>query len=223
VTAYADLLQTNPALDESARREAGAIASAAARASDLAQQLLRFGRKRSGPDVPADLGATVGGIRQVRRCLVGRGIHLSGMPVSVPCPVPVSAGDIEQFLMNLVINARDALLPPAQASAARILVTTARVQLEQDHRHAHGVVPAGTYARLVVSDTGCGMDAGTRASLFEPFYTTKEPGKGTGLGMAIVAAILAQSDGHITVWSERGRGTRFDVYWPLSRSGACTS
>src|SRR5262245_55954452 len=211
VSAYAELLRINPVLNEEAQCEVEAISSAAARASDLAQQLLRFGRKRSACDVPVDLSAAVNGIGQMLSCLVGSGATLAVVPGPDPCPVRVSAGEIEQVLMNLVTDARDATGP-----GGRILVTTGRANLEQDFRHAHGAVPAGSYARLAVRDTGCGMDPVTLTRLFEPFYTTKEPGRGTGLGLAIVAAILHQSDGHITVWSERGRGTRFEVYWPLA-------
>jgi len=211
VSAYAELLRINPGLNDEARVEVEAISAAATRASDLAQQLLRFGRKRSARDVPVDLSVAVDGIAQMLHCLVGSGATLAVVPGPDPCPVRASAGEIEQVLMNLVINARDATGP-----GGRILVTTGRANLEQDFRHAHGAVPAGAYARLAVSDTGCGMDPVTLARLFEPFYTTKEPSRGTGLGMAIVAAILHQSDGHITVWSERGGGTRFEVYWPLA-------
>jgi len=211
VSAYAELLRINPGLTEEARVEVEAISAAATRASDLAQQLLRFGRKRSALDVRVDLSIAVDGIGQMLHCLVGSGATFAVVPGPDPCPVRTSAGEIQQVLMNLVINARDATGP-----GGRILVTTGQANLEQDFRHAHGAVPAGAYARLGVSDTGCGMDSVTLARLFEPFYTTKEPGRGTGLGMAIVAAILHQSDGYITVWSERGRGTRFDVYWPLA-------
>ena len=122
--------------------------------------------------------------------------------------------------MNLVVNARDALQPEdgpvngrPSGAGGQVMVATGPVRL-REQQHGHGVVPAGAYGRLVVSDTGCGMDATTRERLFEPFYTTKETGKGTGLGMSIIAGLLHQSGGFITVWSERGRGSRFEVYWP---------
>jgi signal transduction histidine kinase len=220
VGGYTDLLQANQSLDDQAQEALGAIRQATDRASELTQQLLSFGRRRPTAGTVADLAGVVASMRQIIRCVLGSSIRLVVMPGPEPCRVRVSAGQVEQVLLNLVVNARDALqgataLTPAAAPGGQVMVATGPVHLEQDYRHAHGVVPAGAYGRLVVSDTGCGMDATTQARLFEPFYTTKEPGKGTGLGMAIVAALLQQSDGHITLWSERGRGTRFEVYWPL--------
>ena len=228
IAGYAELLEVNPILDEPARGEAAEIRKAAGRAAALAQQLLNFGRRTAAPDgrgrkegeetreesaSATDLGGVVRGIRQILHCLVGSNVRLVVVSGPEPCLVRVGAGPVEQVLMNLVVNARDALAAAA-SPAGQVMVATGAVRLEQACRHAHGVLPPGNYGRLVVSDTGCGMDAATQARLFEPFYTTKDPGKGTGLGMAIVAALLNQTGGHITLWSERGRGTRFEVYWP---------
>ena len=212
VTGYADLLQANPSLDTPARDAVSAIRQAADRGAELAQQLLNFGRRAPASSDRADLGNVVASVRHVLQCVLGSAVRLMIVPSSGPCPVRVSPGQVEQVLLNLVVNARDAL---QGTPGGQVMVATGPVRMEVDYRHAHGVLPAGTYGWLVVSDTGCGMDATTQARLFEPFFTTKEPGKGTGLGMAIVAAILQESGGHITLWSERGRGSRFEVYWPL--------
>jgi signal transduction histidine kinase len=217
---YAELLQANPSLNVQGQEAVDAIRQVTDRASTLSQQLLSFGRRRTTAAAAADLGGVVASVRQILRCVLGSAIRLVVVSSPEPCRVRASAGQVEQVLLNLVVNARDALQPTGPGTAApsgggQVMVSTGPVRLEQDYRHAHGVVPAGAYGRLVVSDTGCGMDTTTQARLFEPFYTTKEPGKGTGLGMAIVATLLQQSGGHITLWSERGRGTRFEVYWPL--------
>ena len=225
VSGYAELLLENPSLDARAREEAGEIRKAADRAAALARELLNFGRRQATATATADLGSVVASIRQILQCVVGNSVRLVVVPCPEPCPVRVAPGPVEQVLMNLVVNARDALQPEdgpvgerPSGAGGQVMVATGTVRLEQEQHHSHGVVPAGTYGRLVVSDTGCGMDAATQGRLFEPFYTTKEPGKGTGLGMSIIAAILQQSGGFITLWSERGRGTRFEVHWPLVAS-----
>jgi signal transduction histidine kinase len=210
IAGHTELLCDNPGLDASTRDGLGEIRRAVYRAGELAQQLLRFGRRKPRPAAPVDLGAVVGGVRQMLRCLVGSATPLAVAPGAEPCPVRLDPGEVEQVVLNLVINARD-----ATAAGGRILVTTEPVRLAGERRHAHGVVPAGAYARLAVSDSGCGMDAATVARLFEPFFTTKEAGRGTGLGLSIVAELLEQSGGHVTVWSEPGCGSRFEVYWPL--------
>ena len=219
MTGYLDLLQTNASLDDEGQEAAAAIRQATDRAADLAQQLLNFGRRRNAAVDRADLGSVVSSVSQILQCVLGSGIRLVMVPSPGPCLVRASAGQVEQVLLNLVINARDALQGPTGATGGQVMVATGPMRMEQDYPHAYGVIPAGAYGWLVVSDTGCGMDPTTQARLFEPFYTTKEPGKGSGLGMAIVATILDQTGGHITLWSERGRGTRFEVYWPLLREG----
>jgi CheY-like chemotaxis protein len=132
--------------------------------------------------------------------------------------VLVDAGQVEQVLMNLVLNARDAM-----TSGGRLSITTRNTTLTADARGNRGLVPPGSYAVLVVADTGAGMDAATKAHLFEPFFTTKGVGKGTGLGLSTVHGIVSQSGGYVAVESAPGKGATFTVYFPVVAADTATA
>ncbi len=193
------------------------IRSAAERGAALTRQLLAFSRKQVLQPQVLDLAAVVSGIEPMLERLIGEDIRLE-TALEDPCrPVCADSGQVEQILLNLVINARDAM-----PTGGRLVIATANAELDGTYALLHPGVRPGHYASLSVSDTGVGMDCATITHVFEPFFTTKEPGKGTGLGLATVYGIVQQSGGHITVYSEPGRGSTFKVYLPEVSGSAAT-
>ena len=203
-----DLVE-RPTLDERTRAILQEVRQAATRAADLVRQLLMFSRRQRAVPEILDLNDVVGSMDTLLRRLLGgeRSLRLV-LADSAPC-VHLDAAQLEQIIINLITNARDAM-----PSGGVVTVETRTLQLAET---ADGI-EAGSYAKLSVSDTGAGMDAATRQSIFEPFFTTKEVGKGTGLGLATVYGIVEQSGGQIRVSSEPSQGSCFDVYFPLAES-----
>jgi PAS domain S-box-containing protein len=185
------------------------ICKAADAAGELTRKLLAFSRKQMLAPRVVDLNQIVGGLERMLRRLISDRIDLSFVSEPTLGKTLADPGQIEQVIMNLVVNARDAL-----GDDGTLTIETANAHLSEDYAHARPGVMAGDYVALTVSDTGIGMDAATRARIFEPFFTTKEMGKGTGLGLSTVYGIVAQSGGHIAVTSQKGIGTSFKVYLP---------
>jgi PAS domain S-box-containing protein len=189
-------------------RDIRLIAQTGERAMTLTRQLLAFSRKQVLQPRIVDLHAAVAEMEHMLRRLIGEHIELITVRSAALGRVRVDPGQIEQVILNLAVNARDAM-----PRGGRLLVEVSNADVDAVIPHLPDL-RAGRYVRLAVSDTGVGIDAATQARIFEPFFTTKDVGKGTGLGLATVYGIIAQSGGHIGVVSEPGQGTRFEIHFP---------
>jgi CheY-like chemotaxis protein len=184
------------------------ILKATQHASGLTRQLLAFSRKQIVDPKVLDLNALLSNLEGMLGRLIREDIDLAIVPGADLGQVKADPGQLEQVVMNLCVNARDAM-----PDGGVLRIETANAELDADHAAPEPIAP-GRYVMLAVSDTGSGIAKDMLAKMFEPFFTTKEEGEGTGLGLAMVYGIVKQARGHVSVDSEVGRGTTFRIYLP---------
>ena len=209
IKGYAELALNRPKISPELHTDIERIEDASERASTLVRQLLAFSRRQVLQPKLVDLNSIVLGLDKLLRRLMDEDVQMATLPGKTIGTIKADPGQVEQVIMNLVMNARDAM-----PKGGRLTLETSDVELDAAYASEHVSVRPGRYVMLAVSDTGVGMSADTVAHIFEPFYTTKESGRGTGLGLSTAYGIVKQSGGYIWVYSEPGRGSTFKVYLP---------
>jgi CheY-like chemotaxis protein len=218
ITGYTELLLNKLDGKNPVRRELEEIHRAGERAAALTGQLLAFSRRQVLQPKLLQLPEVVENIGKMLRRLIGEDIEFVIEASPDPWTVRVDPSQVEQILMNLVVNARDAM-----PRGGKLVISTGTLALASPFVERELTLPPGRYATLKVVDNGCGMDEAVVSRIFEPFYTTKATGKGTGLGLATVYGIVKQSDGYIRVQSAPGGGTSITVYLPEADSEECAA
>jgi two-component system cell cycle sensor histidine kinase/response regulator CckA len=209
ILGYADMLLQDKGLGDRFRNDVGEIRDASQRAAGLTRQLLVFSRGQAVQPAVLNVDDVTKDLEKMLRRLIDENIEMTLVPGKKTGRIKADPGYVGQVLMNLVVNARDAM-----PSGGKLSVATRNVNFDEDYASRHdGAVP-GHYVMLSVSDTGIGMTDEVKDHLFEPFFTTKPKGKGTGLGLATCQTIVQQCGGRIDVYSEFGAGTTFKVYFP---------
>lgn len=211
IIGYSDLLASDLPANPVWQHRINEILKTAERAADLNQQLLNFIRQQAPRARLLDLNAIVEGLLGMLKRLVGESISLSTVLEPALNRIRADQTQIEQVILNLVINARDAI-----AETGRIVLQTADLHLDQPCLREHYTIPSGSYVTLVISDSGKGMDSTTLARIFDPFFTTKEQGKGTGIGLTTSYRIVKQCCGFLEVKSAPGEGSTFRIYFPAA-------
>lgn len=187
------------------------IREAAERAARLTAQLLAFSKQQVSTPRVVNLNAAIGDLEKMLGTLIGEHIDLVTQLSPATDNVLIDPGHVEQILLNLAVNARDAM-----SAGGMLTIRTSVVDVGDEMRRQRPYVPLGRYVQLSVADTGVGMDEAVRARIFEPFFTTKEKGRGTGLGLSTVYGLVKQAAGYIWCTSVPRLGTRFDIYLPAT-------
>ena len=218
ILGYCELMADDPQVEEGVRADVQEIARAGQRASDLTRQLLAFSRQQVLAPAVVELNEILADVEPMLVRLLGEDIELRFVSRPGLGKVLVDPGQLEQVILNLAVNARDAM-----PRGGTLTLETDDVELDAAYAAEHPEATPGPHVMLAVTDTGTGMDAATRARIFEPFFTTKEKGKGTGLGLSTVFGIVRQSGGTVWVYSEPGHGTTFKIYLPRTREAVVSS
>jgi PAS domain S-box-containing protein len=210
ILSYAHILLADLKPGEPMRDDVEEISKAAKRAAGLTRQLLMFSRQQVLEPKVLDLNEVLSNMDKMLQRILGADVDLVSLPRQPLGRVRVDPSSIEQVIMNLVVNARDAM-----PTGGKLTMETDNVVLDEAYARDHLGVTPGAHVMLAVTDTGSGIEKATLARIFEPFFTTKAAGKGTGLGLSTVFGIVQQSGGSVWVYSEPGKGTTFKVYLPL--------
>jgi signal transduction histidine kinase/CheY-like chemotaxis protein len=209
IIGQSELLLTDLPTGDPLAKNATEIRKAADRAATLTRQLLAYGRKQILQPETLDLNRVVGSLDSMFRHVMGGDVDVRIVPAAGLKAVKADAGQIEQVIMNMAINAREAM-----PGGGKLTLETSNVTLDQECVGRLPELKPGNYVMLAITDTGSGMRKEVKARIFEPFFSTKGVGRGTGLGLASCYGIVKQSGGHISVYSEPGRGTIFKIYLP---------
>ena len=210
ILSYSDLILAELKPPDPLLADVGEVRKAALRAAELTRQLLVFSRQQVLTPKVLDLNEVVTSVDRMVARILGEDIELVSSRAPGLGRVLADRNNVEQVIMNLVVNARDAM-----PTGGKLTIETGNVELDTEYAREHPGAMAGPHVMLAVSDTGVGMDSATQARVFEPFFTTKEVGRGTGLGLSTVFGIAQQSGGSVWVYSESGKGTTFKVYFPI--------
>ncbi len=215
ITGYGQMIFDRLGENDPARPQMAAVLTAAERATAMTRQLLTFSRRQEAEPRAVNLNQVIEANQAILGRLIGDHVQVVLRPALELAAIRADPGQIEQILFNLAINARDAM-----PQGGRLTIETGNVEFDAGSARAHLPLQPGRYAMLAVSDTGVGMDAATQKRIFEPYFTTKPQGRGTGLGLATVYGIVRKHEGHICVFSEPGRGATFKLYFPCQADGA---
>lgn len=210
VLSYSAMIAATLPVADPIREDVLEIEKAGKRATELTRQLLMFSRHEVAEPRVIDLNDLLENMDKMLQRILGEDVDLVSLRAESLGRIRVDPGHMEQVIMNLVINSRDAM-----PTGGKLTIETKNVVLNEAHAEEHLGVRPGPYVMLAVTDTGMGMDQATQLRMFEPFFTTKETGKGTGLGLSTVFGIVQRCGGSIWVYSEPGNGTTFKVYIPL--------
>ena len=205
-------------LEGERRRQIQEVLRASDQAAVLTRQLLTFSRRQPVAPVAVDLNGVLSEMDRMIRRLIGSSIEVVALPAASLKTIHADPNQVQQVILNIVVNARDAM-----PDGGRLTLETYEVLVDEAYTETHLQTKPGPYVVLAITDTGIGMDDSVKERIFEPFFTTKGEGRGTGLGLATVYGIVQQCGGDIFVYTEKGRGTTFKVYFPPHDAAAAPS